>query len=169
MSTRFIAAGLGLDSLDGGTHSSPFGVDNEGALAIRRGSLYKGVASSDPGVERIAVDRFVSVTASGTLTVADHGGTFEADSTTSVVLQLPSTQKGLRYTMVVGQLTAASGHAFSPAAADKIFYGPTTAVDNKDLICSAATDRIGDTVTVVGDGVDGWYVVSAVGTFAAEA
>lgn len=168
MATRFIHKNLDLDGTDY-ANVAPFGVEDDGGLAVRRGSEWKGVASTDPGVERIPVQRFVSVTASANLSVADNGGVFEADSTTSVVLTLPATQKGLTYTLVVGQLTAAGGHAFSPQAADKIMYGPTTAVDNKDLICTAATDRVGDCVTVVGDGVDGWYVTSAIGTWAAEA
>lgn len=109
-----------------------------------------------------------TVTASTTATAAQSGTTFIADSTTSVVITLPATVAGLRYTLAVKQLTTSGGHAFSPAAADKIMGNGFTSADDKDAVCSAATDREGDTLTVVGDGVDGWYIVGVTGTWARE-
>ena len=167
MATRFLEGNLDLDTLDS-KDKIPFGVEDDGGLAIRRGTSWSGVAATNQGVERIPVSRFASIAASATLAVSDHGGVFEADSTTSVVLTLPSTQKGLTFTLVVGQLTSSGGHAFSPAAADKIMGNGFTATDDKDAICTAATDRVGDSITLVGDGVDGWYITSVVGTWARE-
>lgn len=121
------------------------------------------------GTQRPYATAYVkNLTASATATPVDSGTMYIADSTTSVVVTLPSTAVGLQYTLVVGQLTSSGGHAFSPAAADKIMGGGTTAVDNKDIICSAASDRDGDAITVVADGIDGWYITSVSGTWAAE-
>jgi hypothetical protein len=172
MATRFIQGNLDLDTLTSGD-TIPFGVEDDGALAIRRGPTWKGANSSDPGVERIPVSRVINLTASATLTAADHGALIIADSTTSVVAQLPATQKGLRYTLLVKQLTGAGGHAFSPNASDKIMGVTTQAgsatfakADDADLVCSAATDVVGNFVTLVGDGVDGWWVTGISGTWA---
>ncbi len=114
---------------------------------------------------------FESKTASFTITAEDDGKVFEADSTTSVVATLPAasdTTKGMRVTLVVGQLTTSGGHAFSPNASDKIMGNGFTAADDKDAICSAATDRVGDAMTLICDGVDGWYIESVTGTWARE-
>lgn len=166
MATRFIQGGLDLDTLDPGNGPVPFGVEDDGALAIRRGSLWKGVASSDPGVERIAVDRFVNVTGTtASLSVADHGAKVLVTNAASCIVSLPATQKGLEYTLIVGSLPTGSGHALSPVAADKIFGNGFTAADDKDALCAAAGDRIGDFITVVGDGVDGWYITGISGTW----
>lgn len=110
-----------------------------------------------------------AVTASKSLTYSDHGKTFVADSTTSVVLTLPATRAGVEFTLVVGQLTTSGGHAFSPNASDAIMGNGFTVEDDKDAIISAATDRVGDAITVVGDGNAGWYIKSVVGTVAREA
>jgi hypothetical protein len=116
----------------------------------------------------IAVSNVEIVDASKTATTAASGTTYIADSTTSVVITLPATVAGLRYTLVVGQLTTSGGHAFSPAAADKIIGNGFTPADDKDAICTAATDVVGDKITLVGDGSLGWYVESVVGTWARE-
>lgn len=62
-----------------------------------------------------------------------------------------------------------AGLSISPAAADAIHGNGLTSVDNKDLINTGATDREGDMVELVADGVDGWFIVSVNGTWAKEA
>lgn len=87
------------------------------------------------------------------------------------VMTLPSTAAGLVYTFVLTNagLSVSTGLALSPAAADKIMGNGITSLDNKDLILTGATDREGDSVTIVGDGVDGWYITSVTGIWAREA
>lgn len=133
---------------------------NDGRIYVNRGNSV--------GREPITPTTVRAITASATLTAADDGAVIIADSTTSVVMTLPATAKGLKFTLIVGQLTTSGGHAFSPAAADKIMGNGFTAADDKDAICSAATDRVGDAITLVGDGVDGWYITSVTGTWARE-
>jgi hypothetical protein len=53
-------------------------------------------------------------------------------------------------------------------SADLIRGNGITPADNKDLICTQATSRIGDSCTIVGDGVDGWYITAITGTWARE-
>lgn len=168
MSTRYIHSGSGSARGAAGNNAG-FEVDSDGNLTLDRGAQHKGSLTSAPGYETIPVPRVLSKTASFTLTKADSGAVIYADSTTSVVVTLPATKKGLVYTLVVNQLTTSGGHAFSPAAADKIMGPGLTAADNKDLICSAATDALGNQVTLVGDGVNGWYVYNTIGTWAREA
>lgn len=106
-----------------------------------------------------------------TLTAADDGCTVVTTNTTdTTVVTLPATALGLRFRLILGGLAGAgAGHSFSPAAADKIMGNGFTAADDKDAICSAATDRIGDCIELLGDGVDGWYVTHVTGTWAREA
>lgn len=124
------------------------------------------------------VVRFVSgatveaKTASFTITSEDDGKVFLADSTSSVVATLPAASadtKGMRVALAVKQLTTSGGHAFSPAAADKIIGNGFTAADDKDAICSAASDRVGDVMWLQCDGDEGWYIISVIGTWAREA
>jgi acyl-homoserine lactone acylase PvdQ len=156
MSQRFIAKAHDAAVSYTGSHAG-FGVDYDD------NRLYVNPAGSRSPINH---DQVAAKAASFTATSVESGTTFVADSTTSVVVQLPATAKGLKYTLVVGQLTSSSGHAFSPAAADKIIGNGFTPADDTDVVCTANTDRLGDSMTLVGDGVDGWYVVAVTGTWA---
>lgn len=168
MSTRYISAAGTARGAAG--NDAGFEVNTDGVLVLDRGPQHKGNGlSTTPGYEPVPVNRTIVATASFTLLPKDNGAVIFADSTTSVVVTLPATAKGLRFTLVVKQLTTATGHSFSPAAADYITGNGLTAVDDKDLICSAASDRVGDAVQIVADGVDGWFITAVSGTWAKEA
>lgn len=108
-------------------------------------------------------------TASYTLTAADSGKIFLADGSGTLTFTLPATVKGLEYTIAVKQLPGSGvGTSLSPNANDKITGNGFTPADDKDAINTAATDRLGDLITVVGDGVDGWYITQVIGTWARE-
>lgn len=87
------------------------------------------------------------------------------------VLTLPATVVGLEYTFVLASagLSAGTGLSISPAAADKIMGNGFTSADNKDAILAGSGDREGDSITLVGDGVDGYYIVAVTGTWTREA
>lgn len=85
------------------------------------------------------------------------------------VVTLPSTEEGLVYTIVTGAVSSTTGLSVSPAAADQIIGLGITAADNKDLVNTQATERVGDSVTLVGNGSTGWLVINASGTWAREA
>jgi hypothetical protein len=166
MATKHIHRGVGGGSGAAG-NGAGLEVDTTGVLVLDKGADWKGNGlASAPGYEPVPVNRTIIATASFTLTPADNGAVIICDSTTSIVAQLPATRKGLRFTLVVKQLTAASGHAFSPASVDYIAGNGLTNVDNQDIQCTAASDRVGDMVEIVGDGVDGWFVTSIIGTWA---
>lgn len=86
-----------------------------------------------------------------------------------LVITLPATVAGLMITAVVETASATTGLSLSPNASDKIMGTGITAADDKDLINTAATDAVGDSVTLIGDGVDGWWIVNLIGTWAREA
>lgn len=121
--------------------------------------------------EVVRTEKVVQVTtATYTLTAADDGAVLIASNLTSSIITLPSTAAGLRFTLVVGVLpTSGVGHSFSPAALDKISGNGFTPADNKDAVCVVASDRLGDTLTVIGDGVDGWIITGVNGTWTREA
>lgn len=108
--------------------------------------------------------RVLVKTANYTVTEGDSGSVFIANAA-DLVFTLPATKAGLVYTFVNAAVSAGTGLSVSPAAADNINEG----TDNKDLINSGATDVLGDSVTVVGDGSTGWFTASKIGTWAAEA
>ena len=103
-----------------------------------------------------------------TLTAADSGKTFYT-TIADVVFNLPATAAGLSFTVVTGVASAGTGTALSPVAADLIEGAGVTPADNKDLINTGATDAVGDSVTVYGNGTTGWLAVVNKGTWAREA
>jgi hypothetical protein len=102
-------------------------------------------------------------TASFTVTAQDSGKIYVINAA-DVVATLPATAAGLQYTFVVQTLSTTTGFGASPVAADSVNGG----TDNKDLQNSAATDALGDSVTIVGDGSVGWWTISKIGTWAEE-
>lgn len=111
---------------------------------------------------------FIEKSADFTADASESGATYLIKAA-DVVATLPSTAAGLKYTFVVHTVSTTTGLSVSPAAADAIAGGGLTSVDDKDLINSAASDAEGDTVTIIGDGADGWWITDVVGTWAKEA
>jgi hypothetical protein len=171
MATRFINQGVEVP--DGIGHVAGFAVGVDGVLKINRGPEFKGSLSADPGAEPVAVNRVVAIAATATThtaVAADAGALFAFSSTTTQTLVLPKVStagKGFEVSAVVGALTSAGGHTVRPNAADTILF--TGAGASSALQCSAATDVLGDTVTLRADGTTTWYIVSKVGTWAAIA
>ena len=112
----------------------------------------------------------VSVTASTTLTNADHGKTFLV-GTDALVVTLPATSKGISFSFINSGADGNNIITISPAAADKIMGSIANAAqdnvagasDDGDLVNTKASANKGDRVTLVGDGADGWYITEGVG------
>ena len=114
-----------------------------------------------------------------TLTTAESGQIF-IESTNGATVTLPATVKGLSYTFVWGG-TAGHTFAISPNANDKIqgsildvangnivtAASSGAGADNKDLELDSGS-QVGDRVTIVGDGSNGWIIVEALGSWAFE-
>lgn len=95
-------------------------------------------------------------------TVTDAG---DADA-----LTLPSIADGLTgLTILAIGAFGTTAVTISPAAADAILGPDMTAVDNKDLILTKATQRRGDFVTLSFGDTDGYAVTAMRGTWAKEA
>ena len=105
-----------------------------------------------------------------TLTATDSGALVIVTGVDKV-LTLPATVAGLVYTIVLAAagLSAGTGLSISPNASDKIIGNGFTAADDKDAILAGSGDRAGDAITLVGDGVDGWYITSLTGTWTRQA
>ena len=103
------------------------------------------------------------------LTAAQSGQKFVG--AVDAVFTLPAAAagtKGVWYEFETGALSSGTGLSVSPAAADHIRGNGLTSVDNKDLINTGATDRLGDMVRLYCDGVDGWVIEAVIGTWAKE-
>ena len=130
-------------------------VASGGSLTIASGSTFVSA-----GTVEQKTDDF-------TLTASDSGKTFIVNAAEKTAT-LPATAAGLQYTFVVQTLSTTTGFSISPVTADAIHGGGQASTDDKDLINSSATDAEGDMVTIIGDGVDGWFITSVVGTWAEE-
>lgn len=100
--------------------------------------------------------------------LAEESGTVFVATAADVEFTLPATSAGLWYTFVFKVPSAGVGGQVSPVAADKIMGNGFTSADNKAAINSGATDREGDSITVVADGSDGWFIINLTGTWARE-
>ncbi len=101
----------------------------------------------------------------------------------AITITLPATgAAGLYYFTIrnggvpaSGPLGAATGSdgsvllTVAPNASDKISGLGFTAADNKAALNTKVTARVGDQITLLSDGVDGWTVVSARGVWARAA
>ena len=122
--------------------------------------------------ESVVQVRAKAVTAltSATYTVSfpdDDGKVFKLNRSAGITVTLPavsSANAGMKVTFINAGLPSSNNYRISPAAADNIKYG----TDDKDIINSEGSDALGDLVTLVSDGVDGWYVTEQVGTWAKE-
>jgi len=107
-------------------------------------------------------------TSTKTLALADCGTVWNV--TTDCTITLPSTAAGLNYIIRNGGSGSTDNQvdiSVSPVAADKISGMGLTPADNKDLINTGGEG--GDYLQIIGDGVDGWVVVSRLGTWTREA
>jgi|TARA_Y100000310_G_scaffold325540_1_gene389160 hypothetical protein len=122
-------------------------------------------------------DNYVeTITASQTLSYNDSGKVMLV-GTDALTITLPATKAGIRYTFVNSGADANNIITISPNSSDGIWGTITLAgsvvdlggVDDKDLINTKSSSIKGDTVTIIGDGSVGWYVISSTGVWAAEA
>lgn len=146
-----------------------------GAVSFIYGKTSKRFQFKDTqGVKRYIGGRtFEYKTADYTITAEDDGKVFAASSSSSLVFTLPSSAaatKGMRVTIITETLPGSGvGTSVSPQPADYIYGNGFTLAANKDAINSAASDRIGDAITLVADGANSWYIESVTGTWAREA
>ncbi|WP_428743248.1 hypothetical protein [Tenacibaculum sp.] len=129
-----------------------------------------------PALEGGDLANVETLTANKTLTVEDSGKTFNI-GTDALVITLPATALGLKYTF---RNIGADGNniiTISPNAADAVFGTVQNAAADsvasgaadKDIINTKATANRGDFITLEADGVDGWYITGGVGIWASEA
>lgn len=130
-----------------------------GDLHFRNAARNTQLAVRDGGGVVIQTD------ATLTLTEADNHKTIFA-AVADLVVTLPATFVGGHFTFIVKTLSTVTGLSISPVAADAIHGAGLTSVDDGDLVNTAATDAEGDSVTIVADGVDGWFIESINGTWA---
>ncbi len=97
----------------------------------------------------------------------DSGKTF-ISNTKDVVFTLPAIAVGSVYTFINTGADGQNNLTISPAAADGILYVGGL-VDNKDLINTQTTSKVGDYVKIAAlNSTDFWTVVEAQGVWAKE-
>jgi hypothetical protein len=124
------------------------------------------VALTSGGVSSYTLD-----TDNVTLTAADCGEV-HAIATDAKVYTLPSTVAGCVFTFINAGAAGAVLLSIDPAAADKV-GGSCDAIDiagadGEKFNNTKATSIKGDSATLIGDGVDGWYITACNGVWAEE-
>jgi hypothetical protein len=114
---------------------------------------------------------YLTKSANYSVLITDFGSVIQVD-TDAVVITMPTYGATMDGGNVVVQNIAADGAALvsiSPIAADKIKGAGWAGVDDKDARNTKATAKCGDFMELNGDGVDGWFIRSKRGVWAAEA
>ena len=97
----------------------------------------------------------------------DSGKTF-LSNTKDVVFTLPAIAVGNVYTFINTGADGMNNLSISPAAADGILYAGSF-TDNKDVIITQATSKVGDFIKIASlNSTDFWTVVEAQGVWAKE-
>lgn len=118
----------------------------------------------------------VEITADKTLSYENSGNVFLI-GTDALTVTLPATKKGVCYTFINSGADGNNLITLSPDEDDAIFGTIANAAadsvsggaDDKDIVNTKETANKGDRITLVGDGVDGWYITEGVGIWASEA
>ena len=126
------------------------------------------VLDSNKAVSGVACP-VLSKSANYPVTAADSGSLIMVTAADKV-MTLPATVVGLwyRFVLTAAGLSTGTGLSISPNASDKIMGNGFTSADDKDAILAGSGDREGDSITLVGDGVDGWFIVAHEGTWTRE-
>lgn len=136
---------------------------------VTRGKALLGAIS---GVLAGARAGLAIVTGDTTLTAAESGKVVVVNAAATKTITLPSAAAGagMRFT-VTHQVasTSGAGHLVDPAGTDLVRGNGFTPAAGKGAVCTQATSRIGDSITLVSDGVSAWYIESVTGTWAREA
>lgn len=123
---------------------------------------------------------YENIDTSKTLTLADCGAVQNVIAD-AITITLPATSAGATFyirnggvpaSSSVGAGTGADASALitvAPNASDKIQGLAFTAADNKAALNTKATAKVGDYLHLVGDGIDGYNVLSARGVWARAA
>ena len=117
-----------------------------------------------------------TLTTSTSLDAGDSNKTFLI-GTDALVISLPATVAGLRYTFINSGADGNNIMTISPVAADGIAGTITLAASvvqldgtvDKDAVNTKATALLGDSITLIGSGVTGtgaWFVEGSAGIFA---
>lgn len=134
---------------------------------VADGTAMVQISTTGVAITSARVDKYYEAAGSESVTASQSGTLFvDLAGSGSTVFSLPATVEGLRYTFYCGD--AASEITIRPVAADKIMGKGITATDDRDYVNTGGTNAVGDLVTIVGDGVDGWYVVAERGIWARE-
>lgn len=120
--------------------------------------------------------RAVKVTENKTLAAKDNG-VVQNVAVDALTITLPATVVGTTYTIRnagVAKTSAPVGTGdnksclvtIQPNASDMIYGMEMTAADNKALLNTKATAAVGDEVTLIGDGANGWMIERVKGIWA---
>lgn len=116
------------------------------------------MANAEVNLSGFGYNQVEAVTGAKTLDEGDSGVVQNVTATATVTL--PATVVGTSYTIRVG--AEGISVTVAPNAADKIMGNGFTSADNKALIFTS--QPAGSFVSLVGDGVNGWFVSRISGT-----
>jgi len=118
----------------------------------------------------------VNVVANKTLALTDCG-TVQNVQADNITITLLATIAGASFTIRNGGVPVVGGPAgavsdqellitIAPNASDQVAGLGFTATDNKAVLNTKATAKVGDEITLIADATNGWVVHRAIGTWA---
>lgn len=159
--TDNLADALTLKIASGNTFFTVCSTNNSAGAA----GEYISLGGTATGVIWRRVESIPDATLTEAVGVYDSGKVYvQLDADEAVTFQLPATQNGLIYTFVCGN--AGGEINISPAAADKITGKGIAGADDQDIKNTNGSNAVGDCITLIGDGADGWLVINMLGTWA---
>jgi len=147
--------------------------DEPGAEAIFVGILAEYVSATEgwldigPAIGQRATKRVPIITKTDDYTVLEEeSGAVFLTATDAKTFVLPATKKGLEYTFVNYGADAAVLLTIDPNGADLIAGNDLIGNDGGALTNTKATAKRNDMVKLVGDGGNGWIIVTCIGVWA---
>lgn len=148
--------------------------DEPGVEAIFVGILVEYVSATSGWIdigpacmgERVTRRKPVITKTANYTVLEEESGAVIVCNLDELVITLPPTKKGLIYTFVNPGADGAMLLSIDPDDADKILGNDLTGGDGGILSNTKSTAKIGDMVTLVGDGSVGWYIVAQFGVWA---
>lgn len=110
-----------------------------------------------------------TLSATKTFDEQDSGKLFCVDAAADGdALTLPAVATGLSCVILAVGAFGTTAVTVDPAAADKIFGPDWASADNKDVVCTKATQRRGDFIRIAPASADGYVVIEKYGIWARE-
>lgn len=150
MATRWINKG---PTAEGTGNAHGFSANDDGVIIHHNGEMF-GTINSDKiwPLTQTGGARAIPPYASGANFIVKNAG--------AIAFTLPPTKLGYKFTIYMA-VASSGAHTITPVSVDKFLQAGKT---DGQALTYGGTQAIGDSITLIGDGADGWLVSAKTGT-----